>query len=254
MYRRLSVSVFGYWAILVILTVSVTSAYAVTNVKESKLNGGQQYWWEAEDFDDRDEEFMVLKDEPDSSVPDLPGASGDQYIVHISVNTTPPPEDSHFLEYKIEVSKAGTYYVWVRASFDRTPGGRTHNSQFVQVNGKPAGFVRHVNTIGDANWPDDIPADNPWTWVGDSSQPPNLVGAPGGGLTNGLAMDFDAGENILRIYHREGAPAPNTWCTDVIMISTVDFLVTDEDYGKAALAVEPVGKLATKWAQLKTDR
>ena len=254
MYRRLSVSILGYLAIFPIMTMFAMSAYAVENVKESKLNGGQQYWWEGEDFDSRDEEFMVLKDEEASTVPDLPGASGDQYVVHISVNTTPPVEGTHFLEYEINVSKAGTYYVWVRASFDRTPGGRTHNSQFVQVNGEPKAFVRHVNTVGDASWPNDFPADNPWIWIGDSSQPPDKVAAAGGGITNGLSMDFKAGENILMIYHRDGAPAANTWCTDVIMISTVDFVPTDEDHAKATLAVEPGGKLATKWEQLKSDR
>jgi hypothetical protein len=68
-------------------------------------------------------------------------------------------------------------------------------------------------------------------------------------------MDFKAGENTFMIYHREGAVANNTLCTDVLMISTVDFVPTDADYDNAAPElVEPRDKLTTTWAQLKTKR
>jgi len=56
-------------------------------------------------------------------------------------------------------------------------------------------------------------------------------------------MDFKAGQNTFMIYHREGAANNETLCTDVIMISTVDFVPADEDYKSAAFAIEPLGKL-----------
>jgi hypothetical protein len=105
--------------------------------------------------------------------------------------------------------------------------------------------------MGDANWLDEWDAENPWTWIGDSAQPANLQGQPGGGLTNGLKRDFKAGENTFTIYHREGGASNNTLCTDVLMVSTVDFVPTDADYENAALSVEPVRKLTTTWGQLK---
>lgn len=253
MRLRMSRLVFGSLVMLSIITVFVMSAGAVEELKISSLNGGAQYWWEAEDFDDRDEVVFVLNGEPASSVPDLPGAYGEEYLVHNTPNPPAAVEGTDFVEYKITLGKGGTYYVWIRASWDRTPGGRTHNSFWVQVNGKPEApkFVRWVDNMGDANWLDQWDVDNPWTWIGDSAQPAALQGQAGGGLTNGLARDFKAGENTFTIYHREGAAANNTLCTDVIMISTVDFVPTDADYEKASTPVEPMSKLATTWAQLK---
>ncbi|MBC8232194.1 hypothetical protein H8E77_21830 [bacterium] len=243
--------------VMFLLVMFTMFADAVPELKTSNLNGGKQYWWEAEDFDDRDENVMLLKDEPGSSVPDLTGAYGDQYIVHNAPNPPIAVEGKDFLEYKVRVKTGGKYYVWARASWDRTPGGRTHNSMYVQVNGKPdiGAFAKHVNTLADANWPVDADENNPWAWVGDSAQPAALQGQAGGGLTNGLVMDFKSGENTFMIYHREGAVANNTLCTDVIMISTVDFVPTDADYENSTPElVKPMGKLTTTWAQLKTSR
>jgi hypothetical protein len=100
-------------------------------------------------------------------------------------------------------------------------------------------------------YPGRISYTNPWTWIGDSAQSQALQGLPGGGLTNGLKMDFKAGQNTFTIYHREGAANNETLCTDVIMISTVDFVPTDEHYESAALDVDPVSKLPVTWSQLK---
>jgi len=239
--------------VFAIISLFTAPASAVRELKLSRLHGGEQYWWEAEDFDDRDETVLLLKDEEGSSVPALPGAFGDQYIVHNSADKTVAVEGSHFLEYNINVRRGGQYYVWARASWDRTPDGRTHNSMYVQVNGQPpiGTFDKHVNTLSDANWPVDTPVDNPWVWAGDSAQPQELQGVAGGGLTNGLVMNLNAGQNSFMIYHREGGVASNTLCNDVIMISTVDFVPTDDDYKGASLAVESTGKLAATWAQLK---
>jgi hypothetical protein len=244
---------FGYLVMLLLITEFAIPAGAVKETKVSQLNGGEQYWWEAEDFDNRDDVVFVLSGEPGSSVPELPGASDGEYIVHNTPNPAAAVEGKDFVEYKITINKGGAYYVWARTSWDRTPGGRTHNSFYVQVNGQPevAKFARHLNTLGDANWLDDADQQNPWTWIGDSAQPAALVGQPGAGLANGLKMNFKAGENTLMLYHREGAAANNTLCTDVIMISTVDFVPTDADYGKAGLSVEPMSRLTTTWAQLK---
>ena len=242
-------------AISLIIAVFAISAGA-TEVKKSQLNGGEQYWWQAEDFTSRDEAAMLLKDEQDNPLPDLPGAFDDQYVVFKAADKTIAVAGSHFLEYKFNISKGGKYFIWVRASWARVAGSRDHNSFYVQVNGEPAAgaLVRHVNTISDANWPNDFDPNNPWVWAGDSAQPVELQGQAGAGLVNGLEMDFVAGENILMIYHREGDVDDSTMCADTVMISTVDFVPTDEDYDQASLAVEPAGKLAAKWAQLKAGR
>jgi len=245
--------ILGYLTILSIIFVFAISADA-TELETSQLNGGQQYWWQAEDFTSRDEAVMLLKDEPGSPLPDLPGALGDQYVVFKAADKTTAVEGSHFLEYKFSISKGGKYYIWVRTSWARVAGSRDHNSFYVQINGEPAAgaLTRHVNSISDANWPSDFDPNNPWVWAGDSAQPVALQGQAGGGLSNGLAMDFIAGENTFMIYHREGDTDNSTMCADAVMISTVDFVPTEADYEQASLfAVEPMSKMAVTWAKLK---
>ena len=237
---------------VLVVTVFSTSLEAA-ELKISQLKGGTQYWWEAEDFDDRDAAVFVLSGEPGSNVPDLQGVSGDDYIVHNTADPGTVVEGTGFLKYTVNIGKGGIYYVWTRSSWGRAPSSRDHNSFYVQVNGKPAiaQFARHFNTLGDANWPEGLDELNPWTWIGDSAQPQALQGSPGAGLSNGLAMEFVAGENTVMLYHREGGVNNKTLCTDVLMISTVDFAPTDEDHRNASLAVESEGKLSTTWARLK---
>lgn len=240
-------------AMILIITLVAISADAVKEIKFTQLHGGIQYWWEAENFDDRDDATFVLSGEEASNVPDLPGAFGEEYIVHNTPNPATVVEDKDFVKYTITIKKGGTYYIWARASWDRTALGRDHNSFYVQVNGQPdiAKFERHVNTLGDANWLEEWDENNPWTWIGDSAQPQQLQGQPGGGLTNGLEMNFETGENTFMIYHREGGANNKTLCTDVLMISKVDFVPKDADYEKASFSVEALNKLATRWGKLK---
>lgn len=245
--------------VLFITVLFVASVEAVEELKVSQRNGGVQYWWEVEEFDERDDEVFFLNDEKGHLVDDLKGASGDAYLVHNSPNppnNLPPAEDVFFAKYTIDgIASAGTYFVWARASWDRNPSGRAHNSFFVQVNGTPdlGKFERHINTLGDATWLDKWDDKNPWTWVGDSAQPQDLQGQAGGGLQNGLETRLDAGENTVVIYHREGGLNAQTMCSDVLMVSTVDFIPTDDDFAQASpLPVQPKNKLTTTWARMKT--
>ena len=244
--------------ILFIVVLFATSASAIEELKVSQLNGGVQYWWEVEDFDERDDAVFFFNDEKGHAVDDLQGASGDRYLVHNSPNppnNLPPAEDVFFLEYTIDIDSGGTYFVWARTSWDRTPSGRTNNSFFVQVNGTPdlGKFDRHINTLGDATWLDAWEDNNPWTWIGDSAQPQALQGQAGGGLQNGWKTRLDAGENTVMIYHREGGLNAQTMCSDALMISTVDFTPTDDDFTEAVpLSVQPTNKLTTVWVRMKT--
>lgn len=243
---------------LFITGLFVTSAEAVEELKVSQLNGGVQYWWEVEEFDERDEEVFFLNDEKGHLVDDLDGASGDAYLVHSAANppnNLPPAADVFFAKYTInDVTPAGTYFLWARTSWDRNPSGRAHNSFFVQVNETPdlGKFDRHINTLGDATWLDKWDDKNPWTWIGDSAQPQALQGQAGGGLQNGWKTRLDAGENTVVLYHREGGINAQTMCSDVLMVSTVDFMPTDDDFAQAVpLPVQPKNKLATVWARVK---
>jgi hypothetical protein len=256
MSRKILIAIFDCIVMLLIITIFAISVGAVKDVKISYLKGGEQYWWQAEDFDDRDAAVFVLSGENGSNVPDLKGAYGGDYIVHNTPNPAAAVEGKDFVKYLIAIKNGGAYYIWARSSWDRTAGGRANNSFWVQVNGQPlaANFQRWVDNMGDANWLDNWDEENPWTWIGDSAKPQDLQGLPGGGITNGLKKDFKAGENTFMIYHREGAADNQTLCTDMLMISTVDFAPTDADYEKSGAPVELSGKLATTWAQLKAGK
>ena len=128
-------------AVVFIIVLFVASTEAVEELKVSQLNGGVQYWWEVEEFDERDADVFFLNDEKGHLVDDLEGASGDSYLAHNSPNppnNLPPAEDVFFARYTIDgIASGGTYFIWARASWDRNPSGRAHNSFFVQVNGTP---------------------------------------------------------------------------------------------------------------------
>ncbi|MDE0015742.1 hypothetical protein F4009_23470 [Candidatus Poribacteria bacterium] len=111
-----------------VMLLFATSVEAVEELKVSRLNGGVQYWWEVEDFNERDDAVFFLNDEQGHAVDDLEGASGDSYLVHNSPNppnNLPPAEDVFFLKYTIDIDSGGTYFLWARASWDRTPSSST---------------------------------------------------------------------------------------------------------------------------------
>ena len=60
MAQRILKFIFGYMVTFLTITVFAISADAMSDTKVSQLNGGKQYWWEAEDFDNRDDAAFVL--------------------------------------------------------------------------------------------------------------------------------------------------------------------------------------------------
>ncbi len=47
--------------VLFITLLFVTSAEAVEELMVSQLNGGVQYWWEVEEFEERDEDVFFIQ-------------------------------------------------------------------------------------------------------------------------------------------------------------------------------------------------
>ncbi|MBM3212897.1 hypothetical protein FJZ33_11800, partial [Candidatus Poribacteria bacterium] len=80
MSRRIVIIVLFCLLTSMLLAMSVDA----TTVKTSQLKGGRQYWWEAEDFNSRDATIMLLKGDAGNPLPNLPGAFGNNYIVHKS--------------------------------------------------------------------------------------------------------------------------------------------------------------------------
>lgn len=221
----------------------------------SALNGGQQIWWEGEDFDDIATDGTMKLSAEATVQPPLESAFGDDYISHEGVDNTLPNMDTAFVEYQLDfVSTGGTWFLWMRVSHDRrlAENGRLENSCWVQVNGvpdNPDGFDNALHRIGQTTGLSSVVSDL-WIWAGTSETGSDATQ----GRLNGLAITLNGdGTDVLRVYNREGRATPTTWVHDVVMISTVDLVPTDGDYEGAnpVSAVEPSSKLSTTWGKIK---
>ncbi len=245
-------------SMVILLTSSV---FAVEVLKSSALNGGVQVWWEGEDFDDIAADG-TMKQSADSTVqPPVADAFGDDYIAHEGPDV-PLDLNSIFVEYQVgsAVSTGGDWYMWMRESHDRRvdpePGdGRLQNSCWIQVNGmpdNPDAFDAALHRIGQSTGFPAFP--DLWRWIGTSETGADVEQ----GAVNGLLITLNGdGNDVIRIYSREGRPEVTTWVHDVLMISTVDFVPTDDDYiaaeGPTTTAVQPAS-LSTTWGKIKDAR
>lgn len=256
MYRFKTGILIGFNTLVMIVFLTMP-LFAVSQYRNSALNGGEQIWWEAEDFD-KIAADGTMKLKADSIVqPPLSGAFGDDYIVHQGIADVPANMDTAFVEYQLGfVSKGGTWFMWMRESHDRRAGadGRLQNSCWIQVNSvpdNPAGFDNAKHRIGQTTGFPSVP--DLWVWAGYSE---TGAGAEQGRL-NGLLITLKGdGKDVIRVYSREGRSEPSTWAHDVLMISTVDFVPKDDNYltAESGVPVQPAGKLPMIWGRIKDAR
>ena len=223
----------------------VLPVYGVEVFKVSNYNGGHQIWFEAEAYDarepDTDQHFAVVKNKDafGGKAINRTGASGGR------------------LTYIFDISwaggKGGTWYFWGRVI------NPSNQSDYMIVVGDPDDKA-DVKKLPDnppfpggdgafLNADDRIFEENigpPWAW-GRSSH------------AEGHTKVLQDGENTMYIFHRQGN---RTVYWDVFMwADDPTYRPTDDDYKNAKEMkaselrwVEPVGKLATTWAALKSKR
>ena len=197
----------------------VPTGSAVTDWRESELNGGWQIWVSATDF------------------VELQGIGTSETEVELAEKATKPwlSEDiliatdlGGFADFEFESPVEGAAYMWGRIA-DFRGGGQ---SWFIVLNSlNHAGEGLIFGTPGLA-----------WQWVGNRDVPDSQS-----------PTDLKKGKNTARIVPRE-ARAGVEPLFDVFMISTKPLEPTDADFNgarKRGLAVEPADKLATTWASIK---
>jgi hypothetical protein len=206
-------------------------AYAVKAFKVSQFGGAHQIWFEAEDYDKRDpdtDEFFLIVDED--------GAFGKA--------VTRAGDAGGMMSWTFDISQAGgsagTWYFWGRLI------NPSNQSDYMLVNviltGPP--YPGGDGTEPFVNDNDRIFEENtgpPFGWARESHG-------------EGHTKELQDGVNTMYMFHRQGN---NTRIMDVFMwTDSTDYVPTDADYESAQLGtpVEPAGKLATVWSQIKLAR
>ena len=219
---------------LSLLLVQPFASFAVEEFKVSKNGKGEQIWFEAEAFDERDSADVYKLGKGEKAVDPADGAFGD-------IVTNAGAGKKGWILYRFDISRAGG-----KAGDWRFIGrviNPSNHSDWLWVLGddgdkipdaEPA-FVRPNHIIFEENIPE-------WTWkkTGDFGQ------------DAGTINELQDGENVMMIWTRQSSLQVQydvfCWSSDL------EYQPTDEDYEKAdekTLPVHPDGLLTTTWARLK---
>ena len=217
-----------------LLLIQPLTGFAVEAFKVSKNGKGEQIWFEAEAFDERDSEDVYKLGKGEKAVDPADGAFGD-------IVTNAGAGKKGWILYRFDISRAGG-----KAGEWRFIGrliNPSNHSDWLWVLGddgdkipdaEPA-FARPADIIFEENVP-------VWTWMrtGDFGQ------------DAGTINELQDGENVMMIWTRQSSLQVQydvfCWSSDL------EYEPTDEDYQKAeakTLPVEPDGLLTTTWGRLK---
>jgi hypothetical protein len=218
---------------LFLLTTTVSA-----DTRTSQLKGGWQIWIDAGTTPtnrDGNDAIKLGVEEPlaadflagtataqrDGSTIGGP-ALGDDVVIAVAVGG--------FIEYEFESPIAGDAFVYARIS-DFRGGGQ---SWFLVLNSKDHEGQGVI-----------IDTPRNWGW------------ATGRDNKTKFPQPLVAGKNVVRIVPREAEPQREI-LIDIIMISSVEFQPTDDDFNNASplggpTAVQPEGKLTTTWAAIKRN-
>ncbi len=229
-FKRVSLGIF------LALLLAAMPAYAVKNLKVSNYGGGNQVWFEAEDYDERnpdtDEFFVVV---------DADGAFG-QVV-------TREGGAGGMMRWSFDISAAGgaggTWYFWGRVI------NPSNQSDYLLVEGDPDDVIPTGPPFPGGNGTDPFVNDDDRIFEEDTGPPFDWARAS---HDEGHTKELQDGVNTMYMFHRQGN---NTRLMDVFMwTDNPDYVPTDDDYRGAqqATPVEPAGKLATAWGKIKSVR
>jgi hypothetical protein len=239
MFRQLTKqTLLGICLALLLVTMP---AYAVKTFKVSQFGGGNQIWFEVEDYDERNPNTNDFY-----SVVDKDGAFGK------AINRT--GRSGGMISWTFDISaaggKGGTWYFW----------GREINPS------NQSDYLLVLGDSGDKNIPNAppfpggdgvAPFDN-----GDDRIFEENIGPPWGwarpGHGEGHTKELQNGENTMYIFHRQGDSS--VFWDVFVWTDNSSYFPNDNDYQKAKemkagqKAVELAGKLTSVWGRLKSNR
>lgn len=220
--------------IVCFLLIQPLTGFAVEGFKVSKYGSGEQIWFEAEAFDERDSEDVYKLGKAEGAVDPADGAFGD-------IVTNAGAGKKGWILYRFDISRAGG-----GAGEWRFIGrliNPSNHSDWLWVLGDDGDEIPDAEPVfarpGDIIFEENVPA---WTWMrtGDFGQ------------DAGTINQLQDGENVMMIWTRQSSLQVQydvfCWSSDL------EYEPTDEDYENAeekTLSVEPDGLLTTTWGRLK---
>jgi hypothetical protein len=229
------------FAFVAILLGTTTPVRAVKEFRTSHYAGGNQIWFEAETFDERDPAKTYQLRTAEAKLKTTAGVFGDAI-------TNPRGVDGGWLLYRFDISqiggKAGTWYFWGRVV---NPNNQSDWLWVVGVDGKgndvpvakPKEIADAADVLAQAKHRIFEASIVTWTWDG--------------GNREGHVHKLVAGNNTTMIFWRQ-SDSTDEWDT-FVWSDTLAYQPTDDDYKNAkagkSLAVNPLGKSAATWGELK---
>ena len=231
MFRKCQLT-FGLAVCLLLMQPFI--GFAVEEFKVSENGKGEQIWFEAEAFDERDSEDVYKLGKGEKAVDPADGAFGD-------IVTNAGGGKKGWILYRFDISRAGG-----KAGEWRFIGrliNPSNHSDWLWVLGDDGDKIPDAEPVfarpADIIFEENVPV---WTWMrtGDFGQ------------DAGTINQLQDGENVMMIWTRQSSLQVQydvfCWSSDL------EYEPTDEDYEKAeakTLPVEPDGLLTTTWGRLK---
>ena len=220
----------------------VVNAFPVAFATETIVthyDGATQIWFRADGFDAKDGEVDTAPNaEAVTGVPMVPGSLTGSPMVFFGDASG---NEDWWLEYRIQVPDAGTWYLYGRAAANSSVD--SHGSHYLWVLGdpedddtiSPPGTTPEYNVwddrmFGDQFDPGKFVGPDRWAWVGEKLDPGTVVPEES---RYGVEKEFQQGENVMRIYEREASP--NSVQFEFLVLVNVDetqYMPTDLDLAK----------------------
>ena len=217
---------------LLLAVLFAVPAAALEVWRESNIKNGWQIWIEAKDYDELTgdnlttlgdagllEEWKAWFDENDPFLGEDIVISRGGATGHLKYEFESPPGGA------VEVS----FYARVQSTYDLQGGGIGTQSWFLGLNVEDTVNMMILDAPGQ------------WSWNTDRGATPPKE-------------ELQPGKNFIMVIPREWEPNRDP-AIDVIMVSDVDYVPTDDDFLAAKPAVEavqPGGKLTTMWGAVKS--
>ena len=229
--KHVSISFATFTISLLLVALFAIPATAIEKWRESNYKLGWQIWIEAKDFDERTggtlmtlEEAGLFKEWKEWF------DDNDPFLAEDIVISRGGTEGR--LKYEFEAPGGGkaSFYARIQSTWALQGAGMGTQSWFLGLNVEDTGNMMILDAPGQ------------WSWNTDRGATPPKE-------------ELQPGKNFIMVIPRECEPKRDP-AIDVIMVSDVNYVPTDDDFLAAKLAnqaVQPGGKLATAWGTIKSS-